>query len=116
IPLGAIADVAERANGVAAYAAAGFWGDETIYHLAARHARTMPHAYAVRDRRRRLSVPEVKARYITWLASPLASASSAGPGNSPNVAASAGPTRQAQRRKSRSANLANTLWRSASAP
>jgi len=82
---------------VAAYTAAGFWGDETIYHLAARHARTMPHAYAVRDRRRRLSVPEVKARYITWLASPLASASSAGPGNSPNGVASAGPTCQVQR-------------------
>jgi len=41
----------------------------------------------------------VKGRYITWLASPLASISSAGPGNSPNGAASAGPTRQAQRRK-----------------
>ena len=30
---------------VAAYTAAGFWGDETIYHLAARHARTMPQAW-----------------------------------------------------------------------
>ena len=25
---------------IAAYTAAGFWGDETIYHLAARHAPT----------------------------------------------------------------------------
>jgi acyl-CoA synthetase (AMP-forming)/AMP-acid ligase II len=44
---------------VAAYIAAGFWDDETIYHLAARHARTMPQAYAVRDRRRRLSYAEL---------------------------------------------------------
>ena len=44
---------------VAAYTAAGFWGDETIYHLAARHARTMPQAYAVRDRHRRLSYAEL---------------------------------------------------------
>jgi hypothetical protein len=41
-----------KAPMVAAYTAAGFWGDETIYHLAARHARTMRQAYAVRDRRR----------------------------------------------------------------
>jgi non-ribosomal peptide synthetase component E (peptide arylation enzyme) len=32
-----------------AYAAAGFWGDETIYCLLARHARATPQAYAVRD-------------------------------------------------------------------
>ncbi len=44
---------------VAAYTAAGFWGDETIYHLAARHARTMPQAYAMRDRHRRLSYAEL---------------------------------------------------------
>jgi acyl-CoA synthetase len=44
---------------VAAYTAAGFWGDETIYHLAARHARTMPQAYAVRDHHRRLSYAEL---------------------------------------------------------
>jgi acyl-CoA synthetase len=44
---------------VAAYTTAGFWGDETIYHLAARHARTMPQAYAVRDRHRRLSYAEL---------------------------------------------------------
>ena len=44
---------------VAAYTAAEFWGEETIYHLAARHARTMPRAYAVRDRHRRLSYCEL---------------------------------------------------------
>ena len=40
---------------VAAYTAAGFWGEETIYHLAARQARTTPDAFAVRDRHRRLT-------------------------------------------------------------
>jgi acyl-CoA synthetase len=40
---------------VAAYTAAGFWGDETIYRLAARQARTIPGAFAVRDRYRRLT-------------------------------------------------------------
>jgi acyl-CoA synthetase (AMP-forming)/AMP-acid ligase II len=44
---------------VAAYTAAGFWGEETIYHLATRHARTMPRACAVRDRHRRLSYCEL---------------------------------------------------------
>jgi acyl-CoA synthetase (AMP-forming)/AMP-acid ligase II len=34
----------------AAYTAAGFWGNETIYRLAARQARTTPCAFAVRDR------------------------------------------------------------------
>jgi hypothetical protein len=29
---------------IAAHTAAGFWGDETIYHLAARHARATPQA------------------------------------------------------------------------
>jgi len=46
---------------VAAHTAAGFWGDETIYHLAARHARTTPQAFAVRDRHRRLSYAELVA-------------------------------------------------------
>jgi acyl-CoA synthetase (AMP-forming)/AMP-acid ligase II len=46
---------------VAAYTAAGFWRDETIYHLAARHARTTPHAFAVRDRHRRLNYAELVA-------------------------------------------------------
>ena len=40
---------------IAAYTAAGFWGEETIYHLAARQARTTPDAFAVRDRHRRLT-------------------------------------------------------------
>jgi acyl-CoA synthetase len=50
-----------KAPTVAAYIAAGFWGDETIYHLAARHARTTPQACAVRDRHRRLSYAELTA-------------------------------------------------------
>jgi len=40
---------------IAAYTAAGFWGHETIYRLAARQARTTPDAFAVRDRHRRLT-------------------------------------------------------------
>ncbi|HYZ40196.1 MAG TPA: AMP-binding protein, partial [Stellaceae bacterium] len=44
---------------LAAYTAAGFWSDETIYQLAARHARTAPQAFAVRDRHRRLSYAEL---------------------------------------------------------
>jgi acyl-CoA synthetase (AMP-forming)/AMP-acid ligase II len=44
---------------VAAYTAAGFWRDETIYHLAARHAHADPHALAVRDRHRRLNYAEM---------------------------------------------------------
>src|SRR5215472_10903686 len=48
-------------SSVAAYTAAGFWGDETIYHLAARHARSTPVAFAVRDRDRRLSYAELVA-------------------------------------------------------
>lgn len=44
-----------RPSTVAAYTAAGFWGEETIYQLVARHARTTPLAPAVRDRCRRLS-------------------------------------------------------------
>jgi acyl-CoA synthetase len=46
---------------VAAYTAAGFWGNETIYHLAAGHARTTPQAWALRDRYRRLSYTELVA-------------------------------------------------------
>ena len=46
---------------VAAYTAAGFWGEETIYHLSARHARMTPQAFAVRDRHRRLSYVELVA-------------------------------------------------------
>jgi acyl-CoA synthetase len=40
---------------IAAYTAAGVWGDETIYRLAARQARTTPDAFALRDRHRRLT-------------------------------------------------------------
>jgi acyl-CoA synthetase (AMP-forming)/AMP-acid ligase II len=40
---------------VAALTAAGFWGEETIYRLAARQSRMAPGAFAVRDRYRRLT-------------------------------------------------------------
>ena len=49
------------APAVAAYTAANFWGDETIYCLLARHARATPQAYAVRDHHRRLSYAELVA-------------------------------------------------------
>jgi len=42
---------------LAAYTASGLWGDETIYAIAARHARAMPSAFAVRDRHLRLTYP-----------------------------------------------------------
>jgi acyl-CoA synthetase (AMP-forming)/AMP-acid ligase II len=42
---------------LAAYTASGLWGDETIYAVAARHARAMPAAFSVRDRHRRLTYP-----------------------------------------------------------
>jgi acyl-CoA synthetase len=44
---------------VAAYTAAGFWGEETIYGLTSRQARTTPGAFAVRDRYRRLTYAEL---------------------------------------------------------
>jgi acyl-CoA synthetase len=44
---------------LAAYTAAGWWGHETIYRLAARNARTSPRAFAVRDRHRRLTYVEL---------------------------------------------------------
>jgi acyl-CoA synthetase (AMP-forming)/AMP-acid ligase II len=44
---------------IAAYTAAGYWGDETIYRLAARQARTAPDAFAVRDRHWRLTYVEL---------------------------------------------------------
>jgi non-ribosomal peptide synthetase component E (peptide arylation enzyme) len=47
---------------VAAYVAAGFWGDETIYHVAARHAPALPQAFAVRDRHRGLNYSNPPAR------------------------------------------------------
>ena len=48
-----------NAPNLAAYTAAGFWGKETIYHLAARHARANTDAFAVRDRYRRLTYAEL---------------------------------------------------------
>ncbi|HVH75845.1 MAG TPA: class I adenylate-forming enzyme family protein [Stellaceae bacterium] len=50
-----------NAPAIAAYTAAGFWGRQTIYALAARHARATPRAYAVRDRHRRLNYAELVA-------------------------------------------------------
>ncbi len=44
-----------NAPALAAYTAAGHWGAETLYAIAARHARAAPHRFAVRDRYRRLS-------------------------------------------------------------
>jgi acyl-CoA synthetase len=46
---------------LAAYTAAGWWGSETVYRLAARHARSAPTAFAVRDRQRRLTYAELVA-------------------------------------------------------
>jgi non-ribosomal peptide synthetase component E (peptide arylation enzyme) len=46
---------------VAAYTAAGLWGAETIYNLAARHARTTPRAPAVRDHHCRLNYTDLVA-------------------------------------------------------
>src|SRR2546421_12684152 len=43
------------------YYAAGFWRDDTIYALAARHARDAPEKFAVRDRLRRVSYRELVA-------------------------------------------------------
>src|SRR5947207_14773716 len=40
---------------LAAYTAAGYWGNDSLYAVAARHARAMPGAFAVRDRHRRLT-------------------------------------------------------------
>jgi acyl-CoA synthetase (AMP-forming)/AMP-acid ligase II len=48
-----------NAQAVAAYTAAGIWGDDTIHGLAARHARVAPGAFAVRDRYRRLTYAEL---------------------------------------------------------
>jgi acyl-CoA synthetase len=56
---------------VAAYTTAGFWGTETLYRVAARHAAATPHAFAVRDRHRRLSYAELVThadRLASWLA------------------------------------------------
>src|SRR5438045_262035 len=40
---------------VAQYTAAGYWGEETLYAVAARHAVATPDAFAVRDRHRRFT-------------------------------------------------------------
>ncbi|HEX2151438.1 MAG TPA: class I adenylate-forming enzyme family protein [Stellaceae bacterium] len=44
-----------NARTLAAYTAAGYWGDETLYAIAVRHARAAPDRFAVRDCRRRLT-------------------------------------------------------------
>ena len=44
-----------NAPDLAAYTAAGYWGDETLYAVAARHAHATPDAFAVRDRHRRVT-------------------------------------------------------------
>jgi acyl-CoA synthetase (AMP-forming)/AMP-acid ligase II len=49
------------APNLAAYTAAGYWGDETIYRLAAGQARAHPGAFALRDRHRRLTYAELVA-------------------------------------------------------
>jgi acyl-CoA synthetase (AMP-forming)/AMP-acid ligase II len=48
-----------NAPSVAAYTAAGLWGDDTIYRLVARRARVAPKSNAVRDRRRRMTYAEL---------------------------------------------------------
>jgi acyl-CoA synthetase len=40
---------------VSTYTAAGYWGEETLYAITARHARATHDAFAVRDRHRRLT-------------------------------------------------------------
>ena len=50
-----------NAADLAAYTEAGWWGDETIYAIAVRHARATPDAFAVRDRHRRLTYRELVA-------------------------------------------------------
>ncbi|HEV2336798.1 MAG TPA: class I adenylate-forming enzyme family protein [Stellaceae bacterium] len=44
-----------NAADLAAYTRSGYWGAETLYGVAARHARATPDAFAVRDRHRRLA-------------------------------------------------------------
>jgi acyl-CoA synthetase len=55
MPLLTLLNVEKRA----AYRTAGFWGDETIYQLAARWAGERPAAFAVRDRHHRLTYVEL---------------------------------------------------------
>jgi acyl-CoA synthetase len=49
----------QSAEAVARHTAAGGWRDETIYDLARRHAARTPDAFAVRDRRQRLTYGEL---------------------------------------------------------
>ena len=44
-----------NAPDLAAFTAGGYWGTETLYAVAAGHARTTPDAFAVRDRHRRVT-------------------------------------------------------------
>lgn len=44
-----------NAQTLAAYTAPGYWGEETLYGIAARHARALPDRPSVRDRHRRLT-------------------------------------------------------------
>jgi acyl-CoA synthetase (AMP-forming)/AMP-acid ligase II len=44
-----------NARSLADFTASGYWGDETLYAVAVRQARASPHAFAVRDRYRRLT-------------------------------------------------------------
>src|SRR5205814_9929003 len=48
-----------NAQSLAAYTASGYWGDETLYAVAARHARSTPNSFALRDRHRRLTYAEL---------------------------------------------------------
>jgi acyl-CoA synthetase (AMP-forming)/AMP-acid ligase II len=48
-----------NARDLAAHTEAGYWGEETLYAVAARHARATPDAFAVRDGRRRLTYSEL---------------------------------------------------------
>jgi acyl-CoA synthetase len=48
-----------NAPDLAAYTAAGWWGTETLYMVAARQAQATPEAFAVRDRNRRLTYREL---------------------------------------------------------
>ncbi len=50
-----------NAPDLARYTAAGYWGTETLYAVAARHAQGTPDAFAVRDRHRRLNYRELVA-------------------------------------------------------
>ncbi len=44
-----------NASMISGYTAAGYWGDETLYGIAARHARDVSGRWAVRDRHRHLT-------------------------------------------------------------